>query len=361
MERSDSRHMDEALNLRSFYLRLLNKIWIIPLAAVVGALLAAGIYTLVTVTFGPAKTYSSESKLYIKFAYDEDAKSQVDYYNAFTWSLLMTTDEILDEVMSNLNKAGVMEGEITSDEVAASITAEIPSDVRLLLLTVENGNKEHADLITDATDKALETYGETNEAFTSIKLLSKSEASLVTYTDKTNTAAIFGAVALVVIVIFVLLLLDALDDAIYVPEDAEKRFGIKVLGTDAMDEYFRNELQAAYEKYIVGAEQVIYISADSNVDARASEKDLLRIKEALGNRFAEHTSKIISMETPRNVLDNYRKIGTSDGVILGIPAGKRCGTMIEHIIAQLKKHDCPILGIVLVRTNAKFLKRYYRL
>ena len=361
MERSDSRHMDETLNLRSFYLRLLKKIWIIPLSAIVGALLAAGIYTLVTVTFGPEKIYSTESKLYIKFAYDDQAKSQVDFYNAFTWGLLMTTDDVLDEIMSNLGKAGVAESEITRDEVAASITAEIPSDVRLLLITVENSNKEHADQITSATDMALEHYGEINDAFTSIKLLSKSEANLVTYSDKTVTAAVFGAACLTAIVIFVLLLWDVIDDAIYVPEDIEKRYGLKVLGTDVNDELFKNELQAAYEKYVLGAESVIYISTDSNSDISVSEKDLSKIKEVLTARFYEHAAKITAMETPGKVLDNYRKIGTSDGVILGIPAGKRCGTMNEHIIAQLRKHDCPILGVVLVRANGAFLKKYYRL
>ena len=72
MERSSKGHMEEAVNLRSFYLRLLEKIWIIPVAAIIGAILCAGIYTLVTVTFGPAKTYSANAKLYISFAFDEN-------------------------------------------------------------------------------------------------------------------------------------------------------------------------------------------------------------------------------------------------------------------------------------------------
>lgn len=361
MGRSNSGHMDETLNLRSFYLRLIKKIWIIPLAAIIGAVIAGGIYTLVTVTFGPAKTYSTESKLYIKFAYDENAKSQVDYYNAYTWSLLMTTDDIMDEVMSNLEKAGFTEDEISRKEAADSIKAEIPSDVRLLLVTVENADKDHADLITDATDKALENYGEINDAFTSIKLLSKTEASLVTYTDKTLTAAVFGAVVLTVLTIFVLLLLDALDDAVYVPEDIEKRFDVNVLGVIGKSEFFRNELQAAFEKFVSGAEKVIYISTDSYMDAEVSKKDLLTLKESLGAGFDSQMEKAVPMETPGKVLENYRKIGTCDGVILGIPAGKKCGTMNEHIIAQLQKHECSILGVVLVRADEKFLKKYYRL
>ena len=85
MERGSKGHKDESLNLRSFYLRLLGKIWIIPVAALVGALLALGIYTLVTVTFGPAKTYEAVARLNISFAYDENKGSLVDYYNAYTW------------------------------------------------------------------------------------------------------------------------------------------------------------------------------------------------------------------------------------------------------------------------------------
>ena len=41
--------MDEALNLRSFYLRLFRKIWILPLAAAIGGLIAGLIYFVATV------------------------------------------------------------------------------------------------------------------------------------------------------------------------------------------------------------------------------------------------------------------------------------------------------------------------
>jgi hypothetical protein len=112
---------------------------------------------------------------------------------------------------------------------------------------------------------------------------------------------------------------------------------------------------------VAGAEKVIFISTDSALDVSVSEKDLLTVKESLGSRFSAQTENITAMETPGNVLENYRKIGTCDGVILGTPAGKRCGTMNDHIVAQLQKHECPILGVVLVRADEKFLKKYYRL
>ncbi len=366
MERNNKRHMDEALNLRSFYLRLIKKIWIIPLAAVIGALLAAGIYTLVTVTFGPAKSYSTETKLYLKFAYDEKGGTQVDSYNAYTWKLLIATDEIIDEAMDQLAKAGVSEDEISRDEVIESVTAEIPSDVRLLLITITNNSQDDADHITAALNESLVKYGDDNDAFDSITILSVSDASLVTYTDKTSTAAIFGALLAACLCIFILLVIDIVDDAVYVPEDCEKRYGLPIIGVtfkggSAKDDFFSNELSAAYEKDIMGKTDVCFISTDSEKNISVSEKDLEAFKNSLPERFKEHASSLVPMETPGNVLDNYRKIGTSDGVILAVPAGKKCGTMNEHIIAQLNKHECPILGIVLTRADEKFIRKYYRI
>ena len=361
MERTDKRHMEEALNLRSFYLRLIKKIWLVPLAAVIGAVLAGGIYTLVTVTFGPEKSYYTESKLYIKFAYDEQAGTMVDWYNAYTWGMLMSTDEILDVAMDNLQ-----DKTIERQEVIDSVTAEVPSDVRLLLITVKNSDINRVNEITDAIDKSLESYGNTNEAFDSIKLIGKTEGRLVTYTDRTLAAVIFGAAFGGIAVVLIMLLLDALDDAVYVPEDAEKRYDLPVLGVlfkdkNDKDSVFVNELTAALEKNVFGAESVQLISSDSIKDDSISSKDLLTLNSALGDGYKEQLSKISAMSVPGSVLDNYRKIGTSDGVILAIPYGAKNGTMNEHIIAQLKKHDCPILGILMVRADEKFIKKYYRI
>ena len=43
-EKETERHLNERLALRFFYLRLLRRIWWIPLASVVGALLFTAVY-----------------------------------------------------------------------------------------------------------------------------------------------------------------------------------------------------------------------------------------------------------------------------------------------------------------------------
>lgn len=378
MERSSKGHMEEAVNLRSFYLRLLEKIWIIPLSAVIGAALCACIYTLVTVTFGPAKTYSSNAKLYISFAFDENKGTLVDYYNAYTWNnQLKTTDQVLQPVIDNLAEAGYEvvaddgpesgagQNVISRDELISSIDLDIPSDVRIMVVTVTNRQKEVSDAILKATVSSLENYGEINEAFDSIQLLGSDEARLDKFTDRSVVATIFGAVIGFFAAVFALMLLDAVDDAVYVPEDCEKRYKLPVLGVlfdgEFKDSFFKNELVAAYDKIVNGADEVVVISADSIENDEISAKDTEKLKKILGNDRTSGGTKLIPMAVPGSVLDNYRKIGTCAGVILCVPYGKRNGAMAEHIIAQLKKHECPVLGLVLVRASGKFMRRYYGL
>ncbi len=381
MKRGSSGHLEESMNLRSFYLRLYRKLWIVPVALIVGALIGLFIYTLATVTFGPKRVYSADATLYISFAYDENKGSLVDYYNAFTWNTLVGTDAIMEPIVEDLEKNGISviseavsnatsasgTGNIISvDELKKAINADIPSDVRVMVLTVTHADKDITNKILKAAVKSLINYGVINDAFDSIKRLSENEARLVVYTDRSRVAAIFGAICAAILTVLCMMLWDVLDDAVYTPEDAEKRYGLPVLGTlfknsKDREEFFKNECIAAFESTVKGKDQVAVIATDSIKDGEKSEQDCKDLKEMLGSAFDESGVKFVPMAVPGSVLDNYRKIGTCDGVILCVPYGVRGGAMTEHVYAQLKKHECPVLGIVLTRTDRTFLYRYYGL
>ncbi|WP_029231876.1 YveK family protein [Butyrivibrio sp. VCB2006] len=375
MERGSKGHREETLNLRCFYLRLLRKIWIVPVAAIVGACLCLGIYTLVTVTYGPARSYKADARLYVSFAYDENKGTLVDHYNAYTWQhMLMPTDDILNPIIKELEAEQIFVTEndgpsatygnaksITKDELLASINADTPSDVRLMLLSAENADKELADAILRASVKSLENYGNTNKAFDSIKCLSIDEAKLVTYSDRSVAAVLFGAICAAVVAILIMLLIAAIDDAIFIQEDAQKRYGVNVLGIQCEKpiEFFNNELVAAFGKATEGTGKVAVISVDSIDSDKASAEDTEHIKALIaGTEASEHVG-LVPMSVPGTVLDNYRKIGTCDGVIVCVPFGIRNGAMTEHILTQLKKHECPVLGMIIVRADGRFMRAYY--
>lgn len=369
---------EEMLNLRSFYIRLCKKIWIIPVAAVVGALISFIIYFLATTVFGTGTTYESEATLYIDFAYDEETGTQVDYYNAYTWNTLIATDEIIDTTMNNLTEMGIGELEgsattggsidagVTRAQVIADTNADIPSDVRVMVLTITDADSDLAYAIAQATSDSLVKYGESNDAFESIKVLSCNESIASVYTDRTLVAVIFGAVLGIITCILLMMLMSLLNDAAYVPEDIEKKYHLPVIGVLSSEgtqelQYFRNLLIATANHLIAHTSDVKVVSPlDKGEDKKYALAANTRLKEVLGNDFDFGKTSIISSQMPNAGQDAVKELDLSDGVIIAIPAGKKnLGAITENLLSELHKLDVPVLGFVLTDADMKFLKRYY--
>lgn len=369
---------EEMLNLRSFYIRLCKKIWIIPVAAVVGALISFIIYFLATTVFGTGTTYESEATLYIDFAYDEETGTQVDYYNAYTWNTLIATDEIIDTTMNNLTEMGIgkLEGSattggsidagVTRAQVIADTNADIPSDVRVMVLTITDADSDLAYAIAQATSDSLVKYGESNDAFESIKVLSCNESIASVYTDRTLVAVIFGAVLGIITCILLMMLMSLLNDAAYVPEDIEKKYHLPVIGVLSSEgtqelQYFRNLLIATANHLIAHTSDVKVVSPlDKGEDKKYALAANTRLKEVLGNDFDFGKTSIISSQMPSAGQDAVKELDLSDGVIIAIPAGKKnLGAITENLLSELHKLDVPVLGFVLTDADMKFLKRYY--
>ena len=80
------------------------------------------------------------------------------------------------------------------------------------------------------------------------------------------------------------------------------------------------------------------------------KKTLNRLRR-LGSDYDDKLSKIKAISAS--------DIGAAEGAILAVPYGKKNAAMTEHLISQLKKIECPVLGIVFTRADFKFIKRYY--
>ncbi|MCR4997250.1 MAG: hypothetical protein K6A61_08115 [Butyrivibrio sp.] len=390
MDTNKVKYTDETLNLRSFYLRLLKKIWILPVAALIGAILAGGIYYLVTVTFGPERRYEAQARFYLTYsddAYIRNAEGErvLDWYNGATWTNFIFNDhDFLLELVKTMKEEGVdisqermkvLEAaggpdisnqlqaleevgvDVIKDESKINVKGDIISNERFLLVTINETDKELVEKLTDAFIKSLESYPTYNasKAFESIVCTSKSDVYLEKADNRIVVAIIFGAILAAVLAFLAILLIDAVDEAIYVPEECEKRYGIRVLGTvfqgnEACD-LLRGELAKLYDKYVADKENIVLISSDAADNASFSEKDLESVKKTLGSDYDEKLSKIKAISAS--------DIGAAEGAILSVPYGKKNEAMTEHLISQLKKIECPVLGIVFTRADFKFIKRYY--
>ncbi|MDO4284106.1 MAG: hypothetical protein Q4C60_02110 [Eubacteriales bacterium] len=237
--------LDEELNRRALYLRVRGRLWIVPLAALLGALLGGLVYFLATTVWADAREYQEVSKLYLDFAYDETG-TVYDYYNGATWTDLLTANpEISDRIMERLPE------DVGLDVVKASAEAEILSDIRLLTVTVTNPDRETTQAIAQAINEALVAFGESAKEFSQITFLSSEGPSLVMVSDRTRNAVLLGLALGLLAGAFGLWLRETLDDAVYVPEDAARRYGVPVLGVLVRD-LARNKETGAAETDRIG-------------------------------------------------------------------------------------------------------------
>ncbi|MCI2049856.1 MAG: hypothetical protein LKJ76_09100 [Lachnospiraceae bacterium] len=309
----------EILNQRCRYLRTLRKSWIVPAAAAAGALVFWLCYTAVTAAFPAARSYEAVSKLYIDFAKDESGQVY-DYYNGATWSDLLTADPDISDVIVQELPAGC-----DLDTVRSEVKAEILTDIRVMTVTVTDGDPGRAEAINTAVNDALVHFGSTAREFEDIRLMSTQPAKLVTWSDRTRNAVLAGLFLGAAAGIFLLLTAVTLDDAVYVPEDCERRYGLPVLGV---------RVRRGQEPT---PEELAELAADT---------------ERLGAQGA-------TAVRPGEGVPDYGKL-RSTGAVLELAFGKRNGTQTEHLLSELGKQGVTVKGIVITDADRKFLDRYYR-
>lgn len=350
----NQRYMQEGIDLKRVFLLLKDKIWIIAAAVAAGAILGVGVYLLVSLVFAPDREYRSVSKVYLNFDCDPKDYNELSY-NGYTWNDLMATDPILNYTMEELPS------EVSREEVISATKAEILSDIRLLTITITASQPLLTAKIMDATQASLVHLGETDELFESIEIYSTTEPDRILWDNRTQSAAVSGAVLALFIVIVVILSVYLLDDSVYVGKDVEKRYGIPAIGvfTASDPEAFQrdsNEIYANYTYLCRGISKISLISIDCHGDAVKVEQMLNRVlsMERPAGEFAN-----IPMAMPEDVPEVYGEIRKTDGVILAVRFGKNNGKRLERTLSNLEKQECRVIGAVITEVDERFLKYYY--
>lgn len=375
----NQRYMQEGLDVKRILLLLRKKIWMPAAAAAAGALLFGGVYLLIHVFSASEREFESVSKLYLNFNCDPQDFNELTY-NGYTWNDLMATDPILDVTMEALPEG------TERDMVIAATKAEILSDIRLLTITITTNEAERTAQIMEATQKSLVHLGETDRLFDSIEVYSTVEPRQIVWDNRTVNAAVTGAVVGLAVSLLLLAFYYVMDDSVYVARDVEKRYGIPVLGMFASGrdgqekESYGREFAANYAYLCRNAGMVAVAALDAAADALDAAREM-EAAAGMGSapergrelRGAERMPEAVrtaaaggnglpqlcvagSMEEGEEV---YRKIRETDGVILTVRFGGGNGKRLERALGNLEKQDCGILGIVIIKAEEKFLRRYY--
>lgn len=333
----------EPVDYRLFFLRLLKKIWLIPLAAVLGAVVVGGIYYFVNMVVGDGHQYRAGTVYYVKYSTDESG-AEADYYNYFTWNELITTDYFTDGMTSS------MQGKITKEEVLANVTATVESDYRYLYTKSVSPDKAFSVEMEHKVAELMVAFANTKDEIESIEVVDVADIDDIEDISLIfiNHAVILGAVIGLLAGILFFSFASCIDTSIYIPATLEKRYHLPVLGAPSMSEFTTNC------GHFIGEKRAVLVRVDKG-SADKEEADNENLKKYFTGCTVDAIYSDITEKS--DVMD---KLKESECIILVVRAGADNGKRIERVVEQLARQDIKITAFALVDEDKWLIDKYYK-
>lgn len=313
------KYADAGMDMKKLMLCFIRKIWLVLLAAIIGATLGGLIYEISHIVPESEREYRAVAKIYLDFAADETGEVY-QAYNGYTWNDLMATDPILNGIMLNLSE------DYTREEVVGAIKAEILSDLRLLTITFTTHNPDRCNAIVHAAEESLVELGNTAKEFRQIEVIQTTEAALVVADSRTVQAVLVGLVTAVLLMLIGMMLYYVLDDRILVASDLKQVTDLPFIGYAGAEEKMNGEYESNLA-YLCGQTGNIEVLAVSQNDTISQER--------------------------------WEELCASDGVVIAVHYGKVHAAFAGYIIEQLGIRGCRLVGTAIADADGKFLRRYY--
>jgi len=334
----ESAYMQRQIDWKRVWMLFRNKIWLVLVITVAGALVGALGYKLVDAVTSEGQYYRVSSDYYITFNEDENG---VDYYNAYTWDSILRDDPVVDVVMEYLPS------DISAGQVRDAVSGEMLGDYRILTVYVDSLEPQFAETVADAYEKGLAAFADKITMLNTIERWSREEVTPLVENDYMINMGLFGGAVAFVLTLLLMAFFYFLDDSIYLEKDFTQRFEVPFLGmlTKEGSDFCMQELKENL-KYLCNAEGPYYLVAwDNKIDSVTEDA----LKELLPTIRGKASMQGEDLEKLRN----------SDGAIVVLPWGNKNGRIADKVIRFLAKQDCKIAGAVLTDADDTFLKTYY--
>lgn len=319
----------EPVNFRLLGLRLLKKIWLVPVSLVAGIILVLGVYLFYKLAV-TGRTYQVENIYYIDFAEDSGG-TQYTWVNQYTWSTLADMDVFIDGIYDELG------GSVSRDDLCKYSDCTVESDGRYLYLRITTPNPELSKKISAAYEKTLFAFCEAHKEFNSIVCEHSGEVK-ENSNLRIKEVGIIGAVAGLMVLLVIWLTLDVTDTSIYIPSTIEARYHIATLTAKCMPEFEEN-----CKHMLMGKSKVALIMCDE------------------GNESVELPGiNTVSFENPCVKVGAMSAVRECDGVVVCVKAGAHNGKQLERLIEQLCRQDVDIDAVMLIHEDEKLIRKYYR-
>lgn len=326
----ECKYARETVDYRLTFLRLLKKIWLLPLSAIIGCVIIGGIYYMSKLCFGNGRTYQTETMYYIDYSMNV-SEDENYFFNKQTWGDIITTDFFVDMEMS------LTGGCFTKEEILASTYAGVETDVRYLYTRCTTASPEKSQLLDSALEKAVLQFGAEHKEINSISVEKKNTKDVSNI--RLFTAAGLGACAGLFVCIVIWIVSAITDTSVYLPSTLERRYKRRALGAVSMPEFAVNCKLLLSEKPGVW---VVPGDGETSIDGLD-----------LSVNYMPCDNPIAKPETAGLLKD-------ASCVIVAVRAGAHNGKRLERTLEELTRLGAIVSAFVLVDEDKKLIERYYR-
>lgn len=340
----------EPFDLRLTVLRVFRRLGMILAVTFAGTLVFGGGYYVKNVLLQTEPTYSASSIYHIEYTGSDERDVSKEYINEMTWGSYFGTQLFLEEVRQYL-PAG---SSYTDAELTGALSAVVPSDLRVLTITVSTQSKEQSLEIASAVESALvHDFAEEIREISSISVIDSAREAKRVYPDvRPLRAVILSALLSFFFAIVFVLLKELGDDSIWLPTTLRKRYGLKAVGTLSDPELEENI------RYLFGEKKHIALCpVQDGIDPAQVLEELQEACKGLGALWEEQ--EWLPAPSPVLCPESCRMLRTAEGILLVLAAGPHGGKQLEYTMEFLKQQDCEITGVLLWGADELLMSVYY--
>ena len=217
--------MEETIDLREYFAIIKKRFWIIALLAIISALISG-----VISFFMLNPVYEAKSTLIVNA--DKQAETQivtgdqitVTQKLAVTYGEIIKSRIVLDDVIKNLKL------ENTYESLSGQITVSPVNDTQIISISVQDTNPQKARDMANEIPKVFEKEAKRITKANDVQVIDK--AILPKNPIKPNKVmnVLIAFVLGTMIGLFVVFLIEYLDNKMKTPQDIEKHLGLSVIG-----------------------------------------------------------------------------------------------------------------------------------
>ena len=208
---------------------LLKTIWkrkfLIILTALITAVIALG-YSV----FIAKPSYQSTTTIYVVNRQQSDNNAltnqdlQAGAYLVKDYKEIILSQDVLSTVISELKLSS------TTADLAGKVTVSVPTDTRIVSITVTNGDPNQASRIANTLREVAAEKIITVTKVSDVTTLEEAEAPKSPSSPNIRRNVMIGFVGGAVAMVVLVLIVEVLDDRVKKPEDIEEVMGMSLLG-----------------------------------------------------------------------------------------------------------------------------------